>query len=804
MADTIDVDINVNTETGELDILAKKIKEVKDEAGETIGIETDVDDSDVKTTKKEIDDMKGEKVDVDVDVDDSDIKNTKNEIEDLSKSATANINATGNAITGVISGLAGKSIWDTVYGTSAKAETNKVLIKNMGDTSKAYTDLYNTIDKTTDSSLISMQQLIPAMNGIKSATGATAAEIDNITPGVANFGQYVYAMTGSSARAEQAMFDLSKGIKGAYASLDQYGITEDALMRTGLWSGKEDDVEGYIAAVNECIGSTDDLMSTSTGLEAQLGKAYSRAGKNIGASVLPAVKSLLNGFLDLDAATGGWMSTVSLMGGGIASSVVGGLSAFSQAKMGYDGLKDSYNSLSDGLGKVKGKMLNLPSSIKSGFGGVKNTITNVGSAASKLGSSIGSGFGKVKNVFTGIGSTVGGLGSKLSNVGSKISGVSGTIGKLVKSEKLMTLASKASSAASTIRAGAEGALTAVKSASIGPTTGLAIAENSLLLPLLLIVGAIVAVVAVMWYLYNTNEGVRNAINGFADAVKGAGKWLMDSFGAACEWVQGALGNLGKAVDEAGKWIKGALENLWNYITSAGGLLPEQASITGNKIVDAAIGVVIFLMTLPAQIGMIFINLIAKALGFGDNFAQRMFQAGAKALMGIVRSLIALPGRVYNILLQVIAGITSWAANLVNRARTAATNFVNNLLNPIRALPGMIQSAVSSIANILFKPFQDAWNKIKPIIDSIKNAISTVTDWLGDDEGGVGYYSDNEGVPSINKNLNTTLSSMASNSTSSSSTSVNNNFYGLVEESAADYIIQAVNDRLRKEKIIKGV
>ena len=60
---------------------------------------------------------------------------------------------------------------------------------------------------------------------------------------------------------------------------------------------------------------------------------------------------------------------------------------------------------------------------------------------------------------------------------------------------------------------AEGANAAAKSAAIAPTTGLAIAENSLLLPLLLLVGAIIAVVAVLWYLYNNNETVRQSIDG---------------------------------------------------------------------------------------------------------------------------------------------------------------------------------------------------------------------------------------------------------------------------------------------------
>lgn len=137
-----------------------------------------------------------------------------------------------------------------------------------------------------------MQQVIPALNAFKAATAANEQQLNATAPGVAQFGSFVYAMTGSAAKAETAMFDLSKGIKGAYASLDQYGITEDALMRTGLWTGKTDDVEGYIAAVNQVTGSTDELMGTFTGLQATVGKIFSIAGKQLGQDVLPVLKKI--------------------------------------------------------------------------------------------------------------------------------------------------------------------------------------------------------------------------------------------------------------------------------------------------------------------------------------------------------------------------------------------------------------------------------------------------------------------------------------------------------------------------------
>lgn len=240
-------------------------------------------------------------------------KNINGNVQSMASSLTSRLNSANagflnlsSAANGMLGGLTGgKSASDLIFGTSSKAETNKVLLKNMTETQAGAEQLYKTVDSVTDNSLTSMQELIPAMNAFKAATGASDSEMNNITEGMANFGAAVLAQTGSTELAQTAMMDLSKGIKGAFESLDQFGVSEDALMRTGLWSGKEDDVEGYMAAVTKVIGSTDELMETNEGLDAQMGKAFSRAGKKIGNEFLPIIKDVKKSILGLDNATGG-------------------------------------------------------------------------------------------------------------------------------------------------------------------------------------------------------------------------------------------------------------------------------------------------------------------------------------------------------------------------------------------------------------------------------------------------------------------------------------------------------------------
>ena len=204
-----------------------------------------------------------------------------------------------------------KSAMDYVYGTTSTAETNQVLMKNWQDETATYEELYNAVDKITDKSLTSMQDLVPAMNAFKASTQATGKVMkDNVAEGMAQFGAYVLSLTGSQQLAKTAMTDLSKGLvgKGAFSALDQYGVTKETLMARG-WSGKNEDIEGYMKAVREVSGAVEELMDTSQGVDALMGKMWSRAGKRIGKEALPGVVNLKQAFMDLDEKLDGDLST---------------------------------------------------------------------------------------------------------------------------------------------------------------------------------------------------------------------------------------------------------------------------------------------------------------------------------------------------------------------------------------------------------------------------------------------------------------------------------------------------------------
>lgn len=234
-----------------------------------------------------------------------------------------NIQSTiGGAFQTVLGGIGVASLWDITGLNAMDKEVNRVLVKNLGDSAAQAKSYWNTIDNATNNALISMRQAVPAINAIQRATGASGAEMEAATPGIIAFGSYVEALNIPGKTAATSMQMLARGIKGSYAALDDFGVTEEALMETGLWTGRQDDIQGFIAAVNKATGATEmqgQLLDTTTGKLKTMYKALSVAGAEIGVSILEVITPLAEGFTKLNKSMGGIPAKIVLVGAGIVS-----------------------------------------------------------------------------------------------------------------------------------------------------------------------------------------------------------------------------------------------------------------------------------------------------------------------------------------------------------------------------------------------------------------------------------------------------------------------------------------------------
>lgn len=144
-------------------------------------------------------------------------------------------------------------------------------------------DAYWALDTATNDSLMSLNALAAGINATAATTGASAKDIYKHAQDFADFGTMVMGLGYSEDVAQTAVMKLGRGLHGTFAALDQYGITKESLMNTGLWNGDESDLDGYMAAVSKYSkGMSDNLMKTPTGQVATLSKSASLGGYALG------------------------------------------------------------------------------------------------------------------------------------------------------------------------------------------------------------------------------------------------------------------------------------------------------------------------------------------------------------------------------------------------------------------------------------------------------------------------------------------------------------------------------------------
>lgn len=324
--------------------------------------------------------------------------------------------------------------------------------------------------------------------------------------------------------------------------------------------------------------------------------------------------------------------------------------------MGMIGQAGSYATSINSLVKLYQSVTKLSAvqRIKGYFGGLKGTLVTVGSAAKTA----------ALNFVSLAKSLISNAISAAKDAAISFAGLAKQVllsGYNALKSAAMWVVEKASLVASTIATyAAEAAQWALN---------LAMSAN----PIGIIIVAITALIAILGYLYFNNETVKNAIDGLGQTFVQVGQIIYS------------------AMVNAINWVIGALQNLWNYVVTLGGMLPANVSITGNNIVDTILRVVAFIATLPIQIGIIFTNIIAKALGFGDNFAQRMFAAAQNSVTRFASQISQLPGKLASELNNMLSAVSRWAATLPQKFWDAGVEAVQKFLSALGiASPGTMQ------------------------------------------------------------------------------------------------------------------
>ena len=223
-------------------------------------------------------------------------------------------------------------------------------------------------------------------------------------------------------------------------------------------------------------------------------------------------------------------------------------------------------------------------------------------------------------------------------------------------------------------------------------------------PILLVVVAIAALVVAFIWAYNNVGWFRDMVNNAWSSIQGFAGWIAGVFTGAIDNLGNAFNNAGQtlqnAFTSAVEFVKLTLQGLYDYIMTLGGLLPEGVNITGNQIIDSILAVLMFISTLPMQLSMILMNIIANMLGFKGNFVQTMLTTAVSGVTNFINWISQLPGRVGNYLSNVISRVYSFGSSLVSSFVSSASSAVSNFAGQISSLPGKLQAELQNMLSIV--------------------------------------------------------------------------------------------------------
>ena len=191
-------------------------------------------------------------------------------------------------------------------------------------------------------------------------------------------------------------------------------------------------------------------------------------------------------------------------------------------------------------------------------------------------------------------------------------------------------------------------------------------------PIVLVVLALIALAAALIWAYYNVDWFREMVDGAWQSLVQLGQQIYGAVAGAIQW----------------------LGDLFNNFTS-------QLGLNTNDWIQAIIGFILFIPTLPLQLSVALLNAIASTLGFGNNFVQTMLSTGINAVSNFINQIAQLPGKLAAELQRMLSAVNEWAATLPQKFWDAGVNAVKNFLSALDInSPGiMARSMVEELGRI---------------------------------------------------------------------------------------------------------
>ena len=234
-------------------------------------------------------------------------------------------------------------------------------------------------------------------------------------------------------------------------------------------------------------------------------------------------------------------------------------------------------------------------------------------------------------------------------------------------------------------------------------------------PIGLIIAAVAGLVAGLIYLWNTNEGFRNACINAWNAIK---EVAISVWGGICDFFTETIPNAWNSLVSWFEGIPAWFKSVWDSVLAVFQEWGMNIQLFFTETIPAAIqNVIDWFNQLPYMIG----SALGYALGivttWGSNMLNKAKEVGTNFINNIINWFKQLPGQISSWLSNTIAKVSEFATNLGNKARQAGSNMVNNIINAVKNLPSQMASIGSSIV-------QGIWNGITSMGSWLTSKVSS--------------------------------------------------------------------------------
>lgn len=244
-------------------------------------------------------------------------------------------------------------------------------------------------------------------------------------------------------------------------------------------------------------------------------------------------------------------------------------------------------------------------------------------------------------------------------------------------------------------------------------------------PIGLIIAAVAGLVAGLIYLWNTNEGFRNACINAWNAIKDVAESV---WGGICDFFTVTIPDAWNSLVSWFQGIPAWFKSVWDSVLAVFQEWGTNIQLFFNETIPAAIqNVIDWFNQLPYMIGSALGYALGRIIQWGVDTWNYLTTNVPIWINNVVKFFSELPGKIWTWLVNTYNKVTTWGSNMFNKAREVGTNFINNIINWIKQLPSQISTWLSNTISKVSEFATNLGNKAAEAgTNMVTNIINSVT------------------------------------------------------------------------------